>query len=78
MWLGLDHSFFEGPPLIFETMVFAAEEREIVLASGRPVKIHDSLDMRRYSTEQQAIAGHNEIVAELLGPVTIDQLLDEC
>ena len=51
VWLGLDHSFGEGPPLIFETMVFpdsansAAEE-----------------DMERYATEAEARAGHKRMV----------------
>lgn len=43
VWLGLDHSFFDGPPLIFETMLFARHNREL---------------QWRYSTEAQAIEGH--------------------
>ena len=48
VWLGLDHSFFSGPPLIFETMVFSFFGR--------------SLDINRYSTENEAWAGHWEMV----------------
>jgi hypothetical protein len=42
--LGLDHSWGDGPPLIFETMLFGGPE---------------SIDQwqRRYSTEEQARAG---------------------
>jgi hypothetical protein len=30
VWLGLDHNFFEGgPPLIFETMLFAPRDRDL-------------------------------------------------
>ncbi len=47
VFLGLDHSFGEGPPLLFETMVFGGE--------------HDQ-DQRRYSTKKDAIEGHEEIV----------------
>lgn len=25
VFLGIDHSFFEGPPLVFETMIFGGE-----------------------------------------------------
>ena len=51
VWLGLDHNFFSsGPPLIFETMVF-----------GGP---HDEW-CDRYSTEDEARAGHERVVAAL-------------
>lgn len=30
VFLGLDHSFGDGPPLIFESMAFAAEEEEFL------------------------------------------------
>jgi len=46
VWLGVDHSFGEGQPLIFETIVFGDE--------------HESCT--RYGTEEAAIAGHREIV----------------
>ena len=50
VWLGLDHRFGEGPPLIFETMVFGPAE------SG-----HD-LECERYSTEEEAKEGHARIL----------------
>jgi hypothetical protein len=53
VWLGLDHSFGIGPPLIFETMVF-----------GGP---HDQ-EQWRYSTEEQALTGHRNAVEECGGP----------
>lgn len=49
VWLGLNHNWGAGPPLIFETMVFAGD-------NGR------SLDQIRYSTEAQAIKGHEGMV----------------
>lgn len=53
VWLGIDHNFLgEGPPLIFETMVFGDGEDDYT---------------ERYSTEEQARAGHVRIVAELRG-----------
>jgi hypothetical protein len=50
VWLGLDHSWDDGPPLIFETMVFGGPCNE---------------EMHRYSTEVQALAGHDQMVARV-------------
>jgi hypothetical protein len=50
--LVLDHQYGDGPPLIFETMIFGGE--------------HDQ-DCWRYSTEEQANAGHEAVVAWLRG-----------
>lgn len=48
VWLGLDHNMMgDGPSLIFETMVFGGE--------------HDQ-EMERYSTEEEACAGHERMV----------------
>jgi len=46
VWLGLNHQYGDGPPLIFETMVF-----------GGPL----DQECKRYSTEEQALAGHAEM-----------------
>lgn len=50
VWLGLDHSFGGGCPLIFETMVF-----------GGPL----DMEQDRYSTEAEAIAGHVSMLARV-------------
>lgn len=50
VWIGLNHQFGDGPPLIFETMVF-----------GGPLDGHDM----RYSTEGQAIVGHELMVRKV-------------
>jgi hypothetical protein len=63
VWLGLDHSFsWEGPPLIFESMAFAAavnvhkaSESSIL---SRDFEYHESLDCDRYTTEAEAAVGH--------------------
>ena len=52
VWLGLDHQFGDGPPLIFETMIFSDD------IEGDS----DDLDMTRYSTEAEAITGHEAMV----------------
>jgi hypothetical protein len=44
VWLGLNHRFsMEGPPLIFETMIFGGDDNDFC---------------KRYSTEDEALAGH--------------------
>lgn len=54
VFLGLDHSFWGGPPLIFETMLFprwGGEEYQ-----------------ERYSTEREALDGHEALEMIALGP----------
>lgn len=48
VFLGLDHSFGQGPPLLYETLVF-----------GGPMEG----EQERYSTKEQAEAGHKRILA---------------
>ena len=50
VFLGLDHSFGSGPPLLFETMVF-----------GGPL----DQEQDRYSTWDEAVAGHAAMVARV-------------
>ena len=50
VWLGLDHNFGEGEPLIFETMVFSSEGD------------FSDVDVERYSTLEEAQKGHKEMV----------------
>lgn len=57
VWLGRNHRFADGPPLIFETMVFQ-------LGEDGKVSSWCELDADRYSTEEEALAGHNAIVAK--------------
>jgi hypothetical protein len=56
VWLGLDHSFGVGPPLIFETMVFASEGGDFDMSG---------VGQWRYATEEAARIGHDEVVEEL-------------
>ena len=51
VFLGLDPSYGDGPPMLFETMIFEAGE-----VVG---------EMDRYSTWDQAVDGHNAIVAKV-------------
>lgn len=48
IWLGLNHNYYGGPPLVFETMIFSPDGLENYLA--------------RYTTWDQAVAGHQEAI----------------
>lgn len=67
VFLCLDHNFFgEGPPLLFETMVF---ERSITgLKDDEPLRDvgHDFGVMDRYATYDEAEAGHQKILDRIL------------
>lgn len=60
VWIGINHQWGPGPPLVFETMVF--EE------PGDPSSDNE---MRRYSTEEEALRGHLEVVERLGGPIGV-------
>lgn len=53
VWLGMNHNFGDGPPLIFETMVFNQ-------ATGE-----SDLECKRYPDEIEAMRGHNEMVEQV-------------
>jgi hypothetical protein len=79
-WLGLDHSHGFGPPLIFETMRFAAATETFVMpGSGREVPYGPPLpfpvpggepdeetEQLRYTTKEEALAAHHEIRRRLV------------
>lgn len=48
VFLGLDHSFMEGRPILFETMVFGDGEEDTM--------------MERYSTWDEAEKGHKDMI----------------
>jgi len=52
VWLGLDHGLSAEKPLVFETMVFPNEGN------------YEDEYCERYSTKEEAIKGHERIVAE--------------
>jgi hypothetical protein len=55
VWLGVDYAFLNGPPLIFESMVF-------------PRGKLSELDMNRYTTETEAKLGHEALVRKWSNP----------
>lgn len=63
IWLGLDNSFGGGKPLIFETMVFDRSKDRTLELNGKKFKsLGRELEQIRYSTEEEAIKGHEEMV----------------
>ena len=52
VFLGLDHSYWGGPPLLFETMVFSKNS-------------YSDEYMLRYTTWKQAKRGHEQVMEEL-------------
>ncbi len=53
VWLGINHRFMrQGPPLIFETMVFVDDEKD-------PLNEYQE----KYSTEEEALNGHEDVIS---------------
>ena len=78
VWLGMDHNFFFGPPHIFETMRFTRDTHPVQLPGGTEFQGRESLefpdpfgepgetaDQLRYTTEEEALAAHHEIVRRI-------------
>lgn len=59
VWLGIDHGFGYGAPILFETMVFGGEFDEWCL---------------RYQTRAEALDGHRRVVAALQAGVDLGEL----
>jgi len=63
VWLGLNHAWDDGPPLIFETMIFSLIDKETSELLGSDRKFRKALGyQQRYSTEQEAIIGHEKAI----------------
>ena len=55
VFLSTNHNYGDGPPLIFETMIFGGEHSD---------------EQSRYTTETQALEGHKTAVALAFGDRT--------
>lgn len=53
VFLGLDYNFAGGPPLLYETMVFREGRGD---------------ECERYHTREEALAGHERMLALVFGP----------
>jgi hypothetical protein len=61
VFLTIDHNWSpDGPPVLFETMLFASESW-----SGGPAGAWHDNECWRYSTWDEAVAGHQRVVAAL-------------
>lgn len=68
VFLGIDHNWGKGPPLLFETMVFSdvREQRKWPGSERTFLAIEELGDlMNRYSTKDDALIGHQRFVKEL-------------
>lgn len=76
VWLGLNHGHGEHP-LYFETMVFDASAPHGTLPPWpddyEPPEVTrwQDLDARRYRTETEAVAGHQEMVEKVKAKVAL-------
>jgi hypothetical protein len=67
VFLGIDHNFSDTDnPILFETMVFDCRKKLISQA-------YDNLPMVRYSTYDEAVIGHREIVEEMKSGINYGQ-----
>lgn len=57
-FLGLDHAFGGGPPLLYETCVFAPEVMQTPFGPLHPAEVVD-----RYPTRDAALLGHAAVLA---------------
>lgn len=64
VWLGMDHGFHAPAPVIYETMIFGPED-------------YGDLEMQRYSTQAQAVAGHVEMVSLAASWCTDPEVTDD-
>jgi hypothetical protein len=64
VWLGLDHSWSGGTPIIFETMVFSGKKDRWYELGGKRVYTRNDHEQIRYCTEEQAIKGHERLLKQ--------------
>lgn len=60
VFMGLDHGFGEGPPVLWETMIFGVEEEIEFLGKRRRCRKEVGAD--RYTSKAEALAGHASAV----------------
>jgi hypothetical protein len=65
VFLGMNHNYFGGPPILFETMLFGSEVHVGQLFGGG-VEYHEDLGQWRYCTWDEAAAGHEAIAGLFL------------
>lgn len=66
VWIGINDDLFSDIPVIFETIIFVKDDLE----SDENDTILSYMD--RYSTEEEALAGHEKAVKIAKGEILID------
>jgi hypothetical protein len=62
VFLDVDHQFLDGgPPVLWETIIFGTEE-EFEIIPGKRRRVHKTVDMFRYTSRAEALAGHAKAV----------------
>lgn len=64
--LGIDHQFYKGPPILFETMSFERQPHIRRWLDGTLSEVHADDECVRYSTWDDAMEGHNTMVRRYL------------
>lgn len=64
VFLGLDHNFGDGPPILWETMVFGKEVTTKIM--GKTLKSRETVEINRCSgNREQAEAMHHDMVERM-------------
>ena len=58
LFLGLNHRYVTGPPLWFETMIFAPSDGKPCPVTGKVHRLGPEVFCDRYTTLKEALAGH--------------------
>jgi hypothetical protein len=66
VFLGVDHSWGHGPPVLYETTVFSID--------SNGVTINQEIDVARYCTREEALSGHDEMVKDVLKDKGLDKV----
>lgn len=65
VFLGIDHGWGKGPPIVFETMAFELAETEVKFSDGQKFITHEDFETARYSSWDDAMAGHRAMVRRI-------------
>lgn len=77
VWLGLDHQYGSGPPIIFETMIFVPAYSEFWIGDRKRVNTREEFgEMARYSTEEEARIGHKKFVEKYSLYRSVEQIME--
>jgi hypothetical protein len=78
VWLGLNHRYGVGRPLIFETMLFVPQKKVYYIMGRRHEFDREEIgEQWRYSTEEEAVLGHKMLVKKWKLFKTAEQVLSE-